>query len=155
MARVLHNQHQGYDDVSDSWFGFDDPEQAQAWLAEAERVPDYGPNNERHVVSVAPAFNSFSIGVTCPAATLYGPFVNLAQGDEGRFRLLVNAIIPAGSYLLVGTREGVIAGQGYPLQLGVQLELQNTRSVWAVLALGTASGPITGTVGVLTESLVG
>lgn len=156
--RVLHNDTQGYDDQADSWFGFDTPEQAQLWAAEIEPAVDYGPGPSEVIrtVSVAPAFNAYSMAVTCLAApAVVGPVVNLAQGDEGRIRLVVNTILPAGSYLLVGTREAVIAGQGYPLQVGVQLELKNTRAVWAVLALGTATGPITGTVGVLTESLVG
>jgi hypothetical protein len=67
----------------------------------------------------------------------------------------VNAILPTGSYLIIGTREAVNAGQGYPLQQGLTLELANTRAVWAVLALGSATGPLVGTVGVLTESLAG
>jgi hypothetical protein len=155
MARQVFNGMHGYEDESDSWFTFNDPAEAQAWLAEFDPTPDYSVKNETRTVSVAPAFNAFSLGVTCPAATTYGPIVQLLQADEGRLRALVNAILPTGSYLIVGTREAVNAGQGYPLQQGLTLELANTRAVWAVLALGSATGPLVGTVGVLTESLAG
>lgn len=156
MARKVFNGLHGYEDESDSWFTFNTPEEAQAWLAEFDPAPDYSVHNEVRTVSVAPAFNSYSIGVTCPAApSVYGPIVQLLQADEGRLRALINAILPAGSYLILGTREGVNAGQGIPLSQGTVLELKNTRAVWAVLALGSATGPLVGTVGALTESLAG
>lgn len=155
MARKVFNGLHGYEDESDSWFTFESPDEAQAWLAEFDPTPDYSIKNETRTISVAPAFNAFSIGVTCPAATTYGPIVQLLQADEGRLRALVNVVLPTGSYLIVGTREGVNAGQGYPLAQGAALEVKNTRAMWAVLALGTATGPLVGTVGVLTESLAG
>lgn len=155
--RRLANDTQGYDAAADTWFGFNTPEQAAMWVAETEPSPDYRETMvQRVTVNAAPAFNAFNIGVTCAASpVLIGPTINLAQGDEGRTRLLVCPIIPAGSYLLVGTREAVIAGQGFAVPTGVVLELQNVRMVWGALALGSATGPITGLVSVLTESLVG
>ena len=155
--RQLHDDRHGYDSDTDNWYTFNSPEESAAWLAEFDPSPDWSIKTEVRTTQAAPAFNAYSIGVTCPAAATYGPIINVAQADEGRLRLLISCIIPAGSFLIIGTREGVSAGQGYCLSgaVGGQLELQNTRAVWAALALGSAVGPLTGTVGLLTESLAG
>ena len=162
MSRFLHNDRQGYDSDSDTWFGFETPEAAQEWLkgddAGIQPVHDYGADDSRvtHTVSVAPAVNAWNTLVTCPSGMTVGPVTKLCEGDEGRLRMLVTVLAaPAGAYVLIGSREGVLAGQGFPLTNGTPIELKNTRPLWVALALGTATAPITATVGILVESTVG
>ena len=163
MSRYLHNDRQGYDSDTDTWFGFETPEAAEEWVkgddAGITPVHDYGIDDSRvtHTVSVAPAINAWNTLVTCPAGGVtVGPVVKLCEGDEGRLRSLVTVVAaPAGAYVLIGSRDGVLAGQGFPLTNGTPVELKNTQPLWVALALGTATAPITATVGILVESTVG
>jgi len=165
MSRFLHNDRQGYDSESDTWFGFETAEQAKAWLNEdrAGIVPshDQGADDARvtHTVSVAPAFNAWMMPLTCPAGVTVGPVVNICEGDQGRLRSLLTVVATSGtltgSYVLVGTREAVLSGQGYPLVVGQSLELKSTREVWAALAAGTATPPIAVQIGIMVESTAG
>jgi hypothetical protein len=162
MSRFLHNDKQGYDSETDTWFGFESAEQAKAWrdedLAGITASHDLGADDGRvdHVVEVAPTFNAWSLTLTCPVGATVGPVTSACQGDQGRLRAVLTAIgIPAGAFILVGTREAVLSGQGFPLANGALLELKNTHAAFAALALGTASAPIAATIGVLVESTVG
>lgn len=155
MSRVLHNDKQGYDTELDTWFGFDSPEQAQAWVSEITQAPPRNIRLETQTDQAAPAFNAFTLAVSLTSTQSFGAPVNLLQNDDGRFRAVISFIPPDTScYLILGTREAILAGTGFAFT-GGPVELKNTRALWCCLGTATPGTAKTAQVGVLVESLAG
>ena len=126
MSRqVAHGGRHVYDSVTDSWLGpFDTEEEAYAY-ASMESDPQ---KTEEFYDRGVPTISAYSYSMVGTASNAW---TEVAAFNPGRLAVVFKYV--GSGTLLIGTKEGVAAGQGYALTSGAAERFTVAASVFATL----------------------